>query len=98
MTPPKVIALEERFTSSKLRALRGEKDTPVQHKLNDLGELRIREMDEAGIDLQGISENNSVTQNPDAEMAAKLVPATMCGRALIFGANARKATDAVMTF
>jgi hypothetical protein len=50
MTLPKIIALEERFTSSKLRALRGEKDTPVQHKLN-LGELRIRETDEAGIDL-----------------------------------------------
>jgi hypothetical protein len=31
-----------------------------------------------------------VTQNLDAEMAAKLVPATMCDRALIFGANARK--------
>jgi hypothetical protein len=27
MTPTKVIALEEHFTSSKLRALRGEKDT-----------------------------------------------------------------------
>jgi hypothetical protein len=32
--------------------LRGEKDTPVQRKLDDLGELRIREMDEAGIDRQ----------------------------------------------
>lgn len=51
MTPPKVIALEEHFTSPKLRALRGEKDTPVQRKLDDLGELRIREMDEAGIDV-----------------------------------------------
>ena len=58
--------------------------------LNDLGEPRIREMDETGIDLQVISENNSITQNPDAEMAAKLVPATICDRALIFGANARK--------
>jgi len=48
MTPPKVIALEEHFTSPGLRALRGEKDTPVQRKLDDLGELRIREMDEAG--------------------------------------------------
>jgi len=41
MTPPKVIALEGHFTSPK-RALRGEKDTPVQRKLDDLGELRIR--------------------------------------------------------
>ena len=29
MTPPKVIALEEHFTSPGLRALRGEKDTPI---------------------------------------------------------------------
>jgi hypothetical protein len=35
-------------------------------------------MDEAGIDLQVISENNPATQNLDAD------------RTLIFGANARK--------
>ena len=72
MTPPRVIALEEHFTSPGLRALRGEKDTPIQRKLDDLGELRIREMDEAGIDLQVISENNPATQNLDAETAVKL--------------------------
>ena len=72
MTPPKVITLEEHFTSPGLRALRGEKDTPIQRKLDDLGELRIREMDEAGIDLQVISENNPATQNLDAETAVKL--------------------------
>ncbi len=76
MTPPKVITLEEHFTSPKLRALRGEKDTPVQRKLDDLGELRIREMDEAGIDLQVISENNPATQNLDAETAIKLARAS----------------------
>ncbi|MGB8428688.1 MAG: amidohydrolase family protein, partial [Pseudolabrys sp.] len=76
MTPPKVIALEEHFTSPGLRALRGEKDTPVQRKLDDLGELRIREMDEAGIDLQVISENNPATQNLDAETAIKLARAS----------------------
>ena len=72
MTQPKVIALEEHFTSPGLRALRGEKDTPVQRKLDDLGELRIREMDEAGIDLQVISENNPAAQNLDAETAVEL--------------------------
>ncbi|MGB8155585.1 MAG: amidohydrolase family protein, partial [Pseudolabrys sp.] len=76
MTPPKVIALEEHFTSPGLRALRGEKDTPVQRKLDDLGELRIREMDEAGIDLKIISENNPATQNLDAETAIKLARAS----------------------
>jgi 2,3-dihydroxybenzoate decarboxylase len=72
MPHPKTIALEEHFTSPKLRALRGEKDTPVQRRLDDLGELRIREMDEAGIDLQVISENNPATQNLDAETAVAL--------------------------
>jgi len=70
--PPKVITIEEHFTSPKLRALRGEKDTPVQRKLDDLGALRIRDMDAAGIDLQIISENNPATQNLDAEIAVKL--------------------------
>ena len=68
----KVIALEEHFTSPKLRALRGEKDSPVQRRLDDLGALRIAEMDEAGIDLQVISENNPATQNLDAETAVRL--------------------------
>lgn len=76
MTAPKVIALEEHFTSPMLRALRGEKDTPVQRKLDDLGERRIREMDEAGIDLQIISENNPATQNLDAETAVRLARAS----------------------
>jgi Endoribonuclease L-PSP/Amidohydrolase len=75
MTLPKVIALEEHLTLAKLRALRGEKDTPVQRKLDDLGELRIREMDEAEIDLQVISENNPATQNLDAETAVELARA-----------------------
>jgi 2,3-dihydroxybenzoate decarboxylase len=76
MTPPKVVALEEHFTSPLLRALRGEKDTATQRKLDDLGELRIREMDEAGIDLQVISENNPATQTLDAETAVKLARAS----------------------
>jgi predicted TIM-barrel fold metal-dependent hydrolase len=76
MTQPKVIALEEHFTSPKLRALRAEKDTPVQRRLDDLDALRIREMDEAGIDLQVISENNPATQNLDAESAVTLARAS----------------------
>jgi predicted TIM-barrel fold metal-dependent hydrolase len=72
MPQPQIITLEEHFTSPKLKALRGEKDTPVQRKLDNLGALRIAEMDEAGIDLQVISENNPATQNLDAETAVKL--------------------------
>jgi 2,3-dihydroxybenzoate decarboxylase len=76
MPQPKVIALEEHFTSPQLRALRGEKDSALQRKLDDLGALRIREMDEAGIDLQVISENNPATQQLDAESAVKLARAS----------------------
>jgi len=72
MPQPQIITLEEHFTSPKLKALRSEKDTPVQRKLDDLGALRIAEMDAAGIDLQVISENNPATQNLDAETAVKL--------------------------
>ena len=73
---PKIITIEEHFTSPKLRALRAEKDTPIQRKLDDLGALRIREMDHAGIDLQVISENNPATQNLDAETSVKLARAS----------------------
>jgi 2,3-dihydroxybenzoate decarboxylase len=76
MPQPKIIALEEHFTSPQLRALRGEKDSPLQRKLDDLGALRIRDMDEAGIDLQVISENNPATQQLDAESAVKLARAS----------------------
>ena len=80
MQKPKVIALEEHFTSPKLRELRGEKDTPLQRKLDDLGALRLREMDEAGIDLQVISENNPATQNstPKAPSRWRAPPTTCC--------------------
>lgn len=76
MPQPKIVCLEEHFTSPKLRELRGEKDSPVQRKLDDLGTLRIQAMDEAGIDLQVISENNPATQNLDAETAVKLARAS----------------------
>ena len=73
---PKIITIEEHFTSPRLRELRGEKDTSVERKVDYLGALRIRAMDEAGIDLQVISENNPATQNLDAETAVKLARAS----------------------
>ena len=41
-------------------------------RLYDYGELRIKEMDEAGIDLQVISHGPPGTQRVDADTAVKL--------------------------
>ena len=69
MPEPKVIAIEEHFTSPKLRELVAPRPGPVQDKLNELAGVRIREMDEAGIDIAVLSENNPAAHNLDPETA-----------------------------
>lgn len=72
MPDPKIIAIEEHFTSPTLRELVAPRPGPVQDKLNDLAGIRIREMDQAGIDLAVLSENNPAAHNlpPDVAVAA----------------------------
>src|SRR5499427_3383174 len=54
-----VIALEEHYWDKELAALfvgaEGVRDPEMLRRLYDLGELRLREMDEAGIDVQVLS-------------------------------------------
>src|SRR5262245_52056096 len=54
-----VIALEEHYWDAELAAtfsgLEAVRDPEMLRRLNDLGELRLKEMDEAGIDLQVLS-------------------------------------------
>src|SRR5829696_7294666 len=54
-----LIAIEEHFWTPQLRELRRSEifrsDTHVK-RLDDLGALRLREIDEAGIDMQVLSE------------------------------------------
>jgi len=69
MPEPKVIAIEEHFTSPKLRELVAPRQGPIQDKLNTMGDVRIREMDEAGIDIQVLSENNPAAHNLPPETA-----------------------------
>ncbi len=76
MAEPKIVAIEEHFTSPLLKALRNAPDTPRQRKLDDLGELRLREMDEAGIDVQVLSENNPAAQNLDPDTAVAMARAS----------------------
>jgi predicted TIM-barrel fold metal-dependent hydrolase len=70
------IALEEHFWTPELRALRRGHDVlsdpELGRRLADLGELRIAEMDEAGIDMQVISHVEPATQNFEPAEAVRL--------------------------
>jgi predicted TIM-barrel fold metal-dependent hydrolase len=78
MTPegkPVVIALEEHYYDRELVATFDgpEGRAPeTRRRLDDLGDLRIKEMDEAGIDVQVISHGAPSTQRLDAETAVRL--------------------------
>jgi len=71
----RVIALEEHYWDAEVASHfdGSEGRAPMTRKrLDDLGELRLREMDEAGIDLQVISHGNPGTQRLDAATAVPL--------------------------
>src|SRR2546428_13143789 len=69
---PFVIALEEHYYDPELAATFDgpEGRAPeTRRRLDDLGQLRLKEMDEAGIDLQVLSHGAPSTQRLDAETA-----------------------------
>ncbi len=76
MTKPKVVAIEEHFQTAELNATFRDFDVLTIPKwregLFDLGELRLREMDEAGIDMQVVSHVAPGTQKLDPETAVRL--------------------------
>jgi predicted TIM-barrel fold metal-dependent hydrolase len=76
LADPKVIILEEHFVSQAMGRWRGDKDTPRQRQLEDLGAIRIAAMDEAGIDFQIISEKQPAAHNLDPENAVRLARAS----------------------
>jgi 2,3-dihydroxybenzoate decarboxylase len=73
MTRPQVIALEEHYFDPQVAT--HFKESPearlpaLRERLFDLGERRLREMDEAGIDVQVLSHGAPATQRMDAETA-----------------------------
>ena len=72
-----VVALEEHYwdreLSSQFKERGPEMRIPaLQERLFDLGELRLREMDEAGIDLQVLSHGAPAVQRLDAESAVRI--------------------------
>jgi predicted TIM-barrel fold metal-dependent hydrolase len=82
-TPPKpyVIAIEEHYADPAVTArgdgrARGGPFAALGPRLNDLGQLRLDEMDAAGIDMQVISHAPSPIQQLDAKESRELATAT----------------------
>jgi predicted TIM-barrel fold metal-dependent hydrolase len=75
----RIIALEEHFWTPELIALRRTVDqvNPKSvERLGDLGDLRLREMDAGGVDMQVLSEAEPGAQNLAPEIAVSLARAS----------------------
>ena len=75
---PQVIALEEHYQDPEVKQLGAGPGAgrEIVERLDDLGALRIREMDEAGIDLQVLSHSIPGLQAVDAEAGPPLARRT----------------------
>ncbi len=75
-TKPQVIALEEHYFDPEVRkhvsGLDATTAPRIVERLDDLGALRLKEMDEAGIDIQVLSHANPSLQKLDAATAVPL--------------------------
>ena len=76
---PRVIAIEEHYYDRELHAHFAQHDVVdspwIAERLGDLSNLRIKEMDEAGIDLQVLSHGAQSLHLLDAATAVRLAPA-----------------------
>src|SRR5260221_14730396 len=78
---PQVIALEEHYLDPEVARHWKEggpeaRPGPLRERLEDVGALRIREMDEAGIDIQVLSHSAPATQRIYAEAAPAIAKTT----------------------
>jgi len=70
-----VIALEEHYFDPEIAATYSGADAragEIRRRLDDLGDLRLKEMDEAGIDVQVLSHSAPSTQRLDPDSAVRL--------------------------
>src|ERR1700730_8991305 len=75
-TKPRGVALEEHYFDAEVRThvsgLDATNAPRIVERLDDLGALRLQEMDEAGIDIQGLSHANPPLQKLAAAPAVPL--------------------------
>ena len=75
-TKPYIIALEEHYFDAEVKrhftGIDAQHNPRILQRLDDVGELRLKEMDEAGIDLQVLSHANPGLQKMDGETAVRL--------------------------
>ena len=69
-----VIALEEHYWDNELAVYYQniERNPEIVRRMSDFGELRIKEMDEAGIDVQVLSHGAPSMQNVKADVAVEM--------------------------
>ena len=69
-----VIALEEHYWDDELAVYYQniERNPEIVRRMSDFGELRIKEMDEAGIDVQVLSHGAPSMQNVKADVAVEM--------------------------
>ena len=91
---PLVVALEEHYWDPDLVALfpgrEGKRVSDVERRLLDMGELRLREMDEADIDIQVLSHGAPGTQKLDPEAATWMARQTNDRLAAFIQANPKR--------
>jgi 2,3-dihydroxybenzoate decarboxylase len=88
----RIIAIEEHFWDRELAATFSDGDaprrqSPIIDRLYDYSELRIQEMDEAGIDFQVLSHGAPSAQRGDAETSVRLARAANDRLSGIIGAH-----------
>jgi predicted TIM-barrel fold metal-dependent hydrolase len=67
-----IIALEEHYSDAELAATGAERSPAIAERLGDVGELRLREMDGAGIDVQVLSHASPSAQRLGKDVAADM--------------------------